>query len=414
MRVTGRDVVDEAIDRLRRREEAGRWLVTASLSLLIHVALLLLFASSVLDVSPTVEAEPEETVVPLELEQEPPAPEPRPQPERAPPPEPEEQSEEEEPARDEDQELIGWKSQGEEPGRQERPPGPETDVHAPPEPSDQQGTALEPSELEEAPAGPDELASEPGESEPEDSSGPAEDPPEPLEDTPVDPVEQPEERAPPEEPEEAAPQPQPSGELFPAPREVPPPEPEAPRQRSETQREPEPEPLPLPTPRPRRPEREPDRGGARQQLPGIEAEIQGGYFDQNLKFDSKDYAWSEYATKLYFAVYRAWLRELHGRVRRFERDQTLHGLRSLEGKVSIHFTIHRDGGVSRLQVRKPSRLPALDAASEAALRRAVIPPLPDDFPRDQEGVTFGFELRGFRSAQQLERQLEWSRSKGEF
>ena len=68
--MSGRDVVDEAIDRLRRREEAGRWLVTASLSLLIHIALLLLLASSVLDVSSTVEAEPEETVVPLELEQE--------------------------------------------------------------------------------------------------------------------------------------------------------------------------------------------------------------------------------------------------------------------------------------------------------------------------------------------------------
>jgi TonB family protein len=410
--VTGRDAVAEAAERLRRREEAGRWLITASLSLLIHIAVLLVLASSLLDVSPPVEAEPEETVVPLELEQEPPAPEPQPEPRQTPAPEPEEQPAEQEPP--EDQELIGWKSQGEEPGRQERPPGPETAVHAPPEPSEQQGTELDPSELEEAPEGPDELASEPGQSQPEEATGPAEEAPELLDDTPVDEVEQPEEQAPPEEPEEAAPQPQPPGELFPAPQDVPPPEPDAPRQQSETQREPEPEPLPLPTPRPRRPEREPDRGGARQQLPGIEAEIQGGYFNQNLKFDSNDYRWSEYATKLYFAVYRAWLRELHGRVRRFERDQTLQGLSSLDGNVSIHFTIHRDGGVSRLQVRNPSRLPALDAASEAALRRAVIPPLPDDFPRDQEGVTFGFELRGFRSAQQLERQLEWSRSKGEF
>jgi hypothetical protein len=56
----------------------------------------------------------------------------------------------------------------------------------------------------------------------------------------------------------------------------------------------------------------------------------------------------------------------------------------------------------------------LDDASSAALRRAVIPPLPDDYPKEQTGLTFSFELRGFPSAQALKYKLEWSRARGEF
>lgn len=414
--MTGSDVVDQVVERLRRREELGRWLLTAGLSLLIHLGLLLLLASSALDASPPVEAEPDETVVPLTFEPEPePAPEPEPQtqPETAPPEPEEEAAEQEEPDQPEEQDLIGWQSQGDEPGRQERPPGPSAPVRGPPEPSEQQGTELEAPEADESPEGPDELPQqEPGEREPEPVEGPAAEQPEELDPRTLDQAEQPEEAPPVEQPEPEPALPRPPGELFPKPDELPRPDPEPPRTESDTERDPEP--LPLPTPRRSRPERQPDRGGVRQQLPGMEAEIQGGYFNQNLKFDSKDYQWSDYATKLYFAVYRAWLRELHGRIRRFERDQTLQNLRTLDGQVAIHFTIHRDGSVSRLQMRSASPMPALDEASKAALKRAVIPPLPDDFPRDSEGVTFGFELRGFRSAQQLERQLEWSRARGQF
>jgi TonB family protein len=408
-------VVEETIERLRRREETGRWVVTASLSILIHIAILLLLATSALDASSPAEAEPEEIVVPLELEQ-PPPPQPEPvQPEtQQPEPQPEAEQEPAEEKPPEDQELIGWRSQGEEPGRQDRPPGPAAEVHGPPEPSEEQGTALEPSELEDAPAGPDELEQQPGESSREERTGPAEEPPEELEESPVDPREEEQEAPPPEEPQTSSVEPQPPGELFPEPQDVPEETSEAPRRPSETDREPEPEPLPLPTPPKPRPQQEPNRGGTRKQLPGFEAEIQGGYFNQNMVFDDKNYAWSEYATKLYFAIYRAWLRELHGRVRRFERDQTLQRLPSLDGIVSIHFMIHDDGSVSAVEVVNPSRMQALDDASQAAVRRAVIPPLPDDYPKDQTGLTFSFELGGFASAQQLERQLEWSRRRGEF
>lgn len=413
---TAADSVDRRVERLHKREELRRFVVTGALSILVHLLVFLLFTSSVLDMSPAAEPEQEEIVVPLELEQPPP---PEPAVEQTPPAPveqpPEEQGEEKEQPEPEQQELIGWQSKGDEPGRQVKPPGPETDVHAPPEPSEESGTSLDPSELDDAPEGPDETRDEPAEELREPREGPAEEIPEPIEESPVDREPEPEEEAPRTEPEPNPVESRPPGELFPeAPPETPD-DPATPTRESEPVEPEEPEVLPLPTPPVQRPRDESrDEGGISRQIPGFEAEIQGGYFNNDLKFDSKDYKWQDYATKLYFAIRRAWLRELHGRVRRFERDQALQDLPNLDGRVAIHFVIHRDGSVSRVEVVGPSQLPALDEASSAALKRLVPPPLPDDFPRDQEGATFSFELRGFRSAQQLEMRLDWSRRNGEF
>lgn len=108
------------------------------------------------------------------------------------------------------------------------------------------------------------------------------------------------------------------------------------------------------------------------------------------------------------------MRELYGRVRRFERDQQMRNLPNLDGRVAIHFFIVRDGSIQNLDIVSPSPLPTLDEASAAALRRAVLPSLPEDFPRDQEGVTFTFALQGFEAAVQLERQLREAQWAGEF
>ena len=140
----------------------------------------------------------------------------------------------------------------------------------------------------------------------------------------------------------------------------------------------------------------------------------GGGFFGDLHFESNDYDWSDYSTKVYFAVYRSWLRELYGRVSRFERDQALRNLQTLDGDVYIRFTLKRDGSVEDLEVLRPSVLPALDDASSAAIRRAVLPALPSDFPRNQERVTYRFRIIGFESARQLQMQLEQSRWAGEF
>ncbi len=147
--------------------------------------------------------------------------------------------------------------------------------------------------------------------------------------------------------------------------------------------------------------------------PDFNQKITGGLFG-DLHFDSGDYNWSDYSTKVYFAVYRAWLRELLGRARRFERDQNVLRLPDLDGQVAIHFYLTRPGPVEAVDVTRPSPIPTLDEASAAALRRAVMPPLPADFPRDREGVTFTFRISGFDSATQLERQLEWAQDNGEF
>jgi TonB family protein len=147
--------------------------------------------------------------------------------------------------------------------------------------------------------------------------------------------------------------------------------------------------------------------------PDFNQKITGGLFG-DLHFDSGDYNWSEYTTKVYFAVYRAWLRELLGRARRFERDQNLLRLPDLDGVVAIHFVLTRPGPVEAVEIVRPSPIPTLDEASAAALRRAVMPPLPSDFPRDREGVTFTFRISGFETATQLERQLEWAQDNGEF
>ncbi|HNX20455.1 MAG TPA: TonB family protein, partial [Acidobacteriota bacterium] len=89
-------------------------------------------------------------------------------------------------------------------------------------------------------------------------------------------------------------------------------------------------------------------------------------------------------------------------------------LQTLDGDVYIRFTLKRDGSVEDLEVLRPSVLPALDDASSAAIRRAVLPALPSDFPRNQERVTYRFRIIGFESARQLELQLEQSRWAGEF
>jgi TonB family protein len=149
-------------------------------------------------------------------------------------------------------------------------------------------------------------------------------------------------------------------------------------------------------------------------VPDFDVDVAGGLWADNIKFDSKDYNWEEYSTKLYFAVYRAWLRELLGRVRRFERDQILNDLNLIEGQVSIRFRLVRDGSARGVSVVDPSVIPTLDEASRAAIERAVLPPLPGDFPRDEEGVTFRFVITGFESATQIEWQLKRLQARGEF
>lgn len=295
-------------------------------------------------------AAPRAPRVPLDIRQPPPPP---------PPP----------PREEPDGALLGWNSQGAERGTPTRPPGPETGAFG-----------------EDRPGPKGEGMKDAG----DEAAEPA-------------PVTPPAPQAPEQAPADAgqgaalgAPEPLPEGDDLPRPRRG-----GAPRG-SEA-------PPPMRVPAPSGEGRQRGSRGS-----GIDFDIGGGggaFGD--LQFESTDYNWSEYSSKVYWAVYRAWLRELHGRTARFERDQALLNLPDLDGEVYIRVTLHRDGTIDT-EVLRPSAVPSLDEASVAGLRRAVLPPLPSDFPRDHERVTWRFRIEGFASARQLQRTLDMAQMRGTF
>jgi TonB family protein len=133
-----------------------------------------------------------------------------------------------------------------------------------------------------------------------------------------------------------------------------------------------------------------------------------------LVFDDGDYPWQDYSLKLYALLYRAWLRELYKSAPLFDPSLKKAGLTRVEGEVKVRFVIRRAGTVDHIAVAAPSKLPAFDGASCDAVAHAILPPLPRDFPRDEERVTMTFRLQGFESSRQLIEQLERARSNGEF
>ncbi len=276
-----------------------------------------------------------------------------------------------------DRPLIGFSGHGQKKGQNERPPGPEAKKHGPGEPGEGKGMK-DPGTLAR-PDEPPRPEPAPGANVPEDTHRP--------------------ETPPRADRADESPGGIPRPEAFPRPGEEP----------------------PLPSGRPGAPSSSRTEGprGARPGNPGQRGSGSdfkvgmGGMFG-DLEFDSGDYPWDEYSRKVYWAIYRAWLRELYNRVPRFERDQAMNHLDMLEGECTIHFVIHRDGSVDTIDVRVPSPMRALDEASSAALARAVLPPIPRDFPRNQEGVAFRLRVSGFQSSRQLQLQLEYARSNGDF
>jgi hypothetical protein len=331
---------------------------------------------------------------------------------------PEEELEEEPPP----ERLLGWKTEGEEPGEAVRPPGPEAEVHGVPEPSER--PAEDGGEGRQEGPGPEEGDPEA----PREDSLPED--PEPVEAAPPEPEREVPEAAPLPEPEPVEPEPGEESteeesaapdvaELLSTPLEDPGadglPEPlEETGDPSEARSEPEPvRPLPEPEPPEQRPRTVPPRPGGERFDPS-DVRLGGGFGD--LRFESADYNWSEYSTKVYFAIYRTWLRELWQAARRgaFARDQGLGRLPNLDGICLISFVIDRQGNISEVEVQEPSVVPTLDQASAAALVRSILPPLPADFPRESERAYFSFQIRGFLDEHQLRMRLDWSRRAGEF
>ncbi len=350
--------------------------VTAATSLVLHVVLLgSLYLAQVQmrqkpdKIEPSLPLSFEELVqpklppkaprVPLDLQQPPSPPAPA-----APPPA----------AAPRDGQLFGINSQGRVRGEMTRPPGPETGTFGPEAPGEK-GKGMQDGGAERDGA--------------KDTAPPPRD----------DPEDRPEPLPPPEAPAGDGlggdPLPLPPGDDLPRPRTTPTPGARAPSFK-----------VPPGT------AAEGGRRGARGSAMDFNVGAGGGAFG-DLQFESSDYNWSDYSSKVYWAVYRAWLRELYGRTARFERDQLMRNLDTLDGEVTIRVTLHRRAKIDT-EVLVPSVVPTLDEASEAGLHRAVLPDLPSDFPRDSERVTWRFRIEGFESAQQLQRNLEIAQMRGVF
>jgi TonB family protein len=100
----------------------------------------------------------------------------------------------------------------------------------------------------------------------------------------------------------------------------------------------------------------------------------------SLSFDTKGFDWGPYSRRIYWIIWSNW----HDRM-----PPALYA--GMKGQVTVHFVIHRDGRITDIEILSPSGIPAYDNAATLALEASSpLPPLPDDFPRESDGVTGRF------------------------
>ena len=99
-----------------------------------------------------------------------------------------------------------------------------------------------------------------------------------------------------------------------------------------------------------------------------------------MSFDTQGFPWGDYARKLYVAIRNRWLERI-----------PLAARENMAGYTCQHFVIARDGTVTAIDVMHASRIPPFTKAATDAINAASrVPPLPEDFPKDSEGVTYCF------------------------
>jgi hypothetical protein len=118
-----------------------------------------------------------------------------------------------------------------------------------------------------------------------------------------------------------------------------------------------------------------------------------GYGMGNLTFETRDFDWSDYARQIYNAIWRAWHNRLYATVDDFEKWAYANGW-FLNHESGIRFVIERSGQVSGIVVEGRSGCDPLDVSATQALSEVVLPPLPDDFPKDREVVHAKFIAEG--------------------
>ena len=100
----------------------------------------------------------------------------------------------------------------------------------------------------------------------------------------------------------------------------------------------------------------------------------------SLSFDTKGFDWGPYSRRIYWIIWSNW----HDRM-----PPAVYA--GLKGQVTVHFVIHRDGRITDIEILSSSGVPAYDSAATLALEASsALPPLPENFPKESDGVTGRF------------------------
>ncbi len=118
-------------------------------------------------------------------------------------------------------------------------------------------------------------------------------------------------------------------------------------------------------------------------------DLEGG-FSPNLTFETKDFNWTDYATAIYWAIWRSWHNRLYLSLNNFERWSIENDIRLIRGVTGVTFVIEKNGNISEITPLFSSEIEPLDESAIDALREAVLPPLPANFYKERERVTARF------------------------
>lgn len=119
-----------------------------------------------------------------------------------------------------------------------------------------------------------------------------------------------------------------------------------------------------------------------------------GFGGPDLYFEGNDYDWTSYRRQIYWEILRAWYRRLLADSGVFERWAAENKTWLLDHQARVRFTIQRTGRVVDVEVEGPSGCFPLDDSAREALQEVVLPPLPDDFQRQDEIVHARFIAQG--------------------
>jgi len=129
-------------------------------------------------------------------------------------------------------------------------------------------------------------------------------------------------------------------------------------------------------------------------VPDLSGVPASGFGVGNLVFESRDYDWSDYGRQIYMAIWRAWHNRLYVTTDDFEKWAYRNDNWRLAHTTEVRFVIEGNGQVTGIVEESGSGCDPLDASVLDALSEVILPPLPADFPRDQEIVHARFIADG--------------------